>query len=125
MKLIRFLAAAAIVLTASTAMAQGGPPGGGQGGAQRAMEAMMQGITLTDAQKAKVDSIVAASRERGMKLRQEAQAAGVAAESGRDEAGDPLVPASLKASPDRLSILPMARHAFTRKLDVRASRGPG
>lgn len=76
MKVIRFLAAAAIVLTAATSKAQGGPPGGGQGGAQRAMEAMMQGITLTDAQKAKVDSIVAASREEGMKLRQEAQAAG-------------------------------------------------
>lgn len=76
MKVIRFLAAAAIVLTATTAMAQGGPPGGGQAGAQRAMEAMMQGITLTDAQKAKVDSIVAASREEGMKMRQEAQAAG-------------------------------------------------
>ncbi len=76
MKVIRFLAAAAIVLTATTAMAQGGPPGGGQAGAQRAMEAMMQGITLTDVQKAKVDSIVAASREEGMKMRQEAQAAG-------------------------------------------------
>ncbi len=76
MKVIRFLAAAAIVLTATTAMAQGAPQGGGQGGAQRAMEAMMQGITLTDAQKAKVDSIVAASREEGMKMRQEAQAAG-------------------------------------------------
>lgn len=76
MKVIRFLAAAAIVLTATSAMAQGGPPGGGQAGAQRAMEAMMQGITLTDAQKAKVDSIVAASREEGGKLRQEAQAAG-------------------------------------------------
>jgi Spy/CpxP family protein refolding chaperone len=76
MKLIRFLAAAAIALTATTAMAQGGPPGGGQGGAQRAMEMMMQGITLTDAQKAKVDSIVASAREESMKLRQEAQAAG-------------------------------------------------
>jgi hypothetical protein len=76
MKVIRFLVAAAFVLTATTAMAQGGPPGGGQGGAQRAMEAMMQGITLTDAQKAKVDSIFAASREENMKLRQEAQAAG-------------------------------------------------
>jgi Spy/CpxP family protein refolding chaperone len=76
MKVIRFLAAAAIVLTATTVTAQGAPQGGGQAGAQRAMEAMMQGITLTDAQKAKVDSIVAASREEGMKLRQEAQAAG-------------------------------------------------
>lgn len=76
MKVIRFLAAAAIVLTAPTAMAQGGPPGGAQGGAQRAMEMMMHGITLTDAQKAKVDSIVAASREESTKLRQEMQAAG-------------------------------------------------
>lgn len=76
MKVIRFLAAAAIVLTASTATAQGGPPGGGQAGAQRAMEAMMQGITLTDAQKAKVDTIFAASREESMKMRQEMQAAG-------------------------------------------------
>ena len=80
MKVIRFLAAAAIVLTATTAMAQGAPQGapqgGGQAGAQRAMEAMMQGITLTDEQKAKVESIVAASREEGGKLRQEAQAAG-------------------------------------------------
>ncbi len=76
MKVIRFLAAAVIVLTATTAMAQGGPPGGGQGGAQRAMEALMQGITLTDAQKAKVDTIFATSREESMKLRQEMQAAG-------------------------------------------------
>lgn len=76
MKVIRFLATAAIALTATTAMAQGGPPGGGQAGAQRAMDALMQGITLSDAQKAKVDSIVAASREENMKMRQEAQAAG-------------------------------------------------
>lgn len=76
MKVIRILVTAAIVLTATTAMAQGGPPGGGQGGAQRAMEAMMQGITLTDVQKAKVDSIVVAAREEAMKMRQEAQAAG-------------------------------------------------
>ena len=76
MKVIRFLAAAAIALTATTAMAQGAPQGGGQGGAQRAMEAMMQSITLTDAQKAKVDSIVAAWREESGKLRQDAQAAG-------------------------------------------------
>jgi Spy/CpxP family protein refolding chaperone len=76
MKVIRFLAAAAIALTATTAMAQGGPPGGAQGFAQRAMDAMMQGITLTDAQKVKVDSIVAAAREESMKLREEMQAAG-------------------------------------------------
>ncbi|MEK7240804.1 MAG: Spy/CpxP family protein refolding chaperone [Gemmatimonadota bacterium] len=70
MKLIRFLAAAAIALTATTAMAQGGPPGGGQGGGQRQMEMMMKGITLTDAQKATVDSIVAVVRAESMKLRE-------------------------------------------------------
>ncbi len=79
MKVIRFLAVAAIALTASTAMAQGGPPmGGGQGGGQgagnRQMEAMMKDITLTDAQKTKIDSVVAAAREESMKLRSEMQA---------------------------------------------------
>ena len=69
MKLIRFLAAAAIALTATTAMAQGGPPGG-QGGGQRQMEMLMKGITLSDAQKATVDSIVAAARAESMKLRE-------------------------------------------------------
>jgi Spy/CpxP family protein refolding chaperone len=69
MKLIRFLAAAAIALTATTAMAQGGPPGG-QGGGQRQMEMLLKGITLTDAQKATVDSIVAAARAESMKLRE-------------------------------------------------------
>jgi Spy/CpxP family protein refolding chaperone len=75
MKVIRFLAVAAIALTATTAMAQGGPPQGGQGGGNRQMEMMMQGITLTDAQKTKVDSIVAASRAESMKMRQDMQAA--------------------------------------------------
>lgn len=69
MKLIRFLAAAAIALTATTAMAQGGPPGG-QGGAQRQMEMLLKGITLTDAQKPKVDSIVASAGAENMKLRE-------------------------------------------------------
>jgi len=77
MKVIRFLAAAALMLTASSAMAQGAPPqGGGQGFAQRQMEMLFKDITLTDAQKAKVDSIMASSREESMKLRQEMQAGG-------------------------------------------------
>lgn len=46
---------ALLVLTAPAAYAQGG---GGQGGGRgRQMEMLMQGITLTDAQKASVDSI--------------------------------------------------------------------
>ena len=77
MKLIRLLAAVALAMTATTAMAQGGPPGGGQGGGgQRQTEMMMKGITLSDAQKATVDSIVAAARAVTMKMREEAQAAG-------------------------------------------------
>jgi len=76
MKAIRFLAAAAIALTATTAMAQGGPPqGGGQRGAQM-MARMMEGITLSAAQQAKVDSIVAASRAESTKMREEMQASG-------------------------------------------------
>jgi Spy/CpxP family protein refolding chaperone len=79
MKVLRILAAAAIALTASTAMAQGGPPGGAPGGpgmAQRQMEMLMQGITLTDAQKAKVDEIIAASGAESRKMMEEVQASG-------------------------------------------------
>src|SRR5450759_4073108 len=69
MKLIRLLAAAAMALTATTAMAQGGA-GGGQGGGQRMMDMMMKDITLSDVQKAKIDSIVAGARAESMKLRE-------------------------------------------------------
>lgn len=76
MKVIRMLAAAALVLTASTAMAQGGPPGGGQGGRPNQMARLMEGITLTADQQAKVDSINTAVRAEQMKMREEMQAAG-------------------------------------------------
>lgn len=65
MQVIRMLAAAALVLTASTAMAQGGPGGGqgaGQGMGQRQNAMLFKDITLTEAQQAKVDSIQAAGR---------------------------------------------------------------
>ena len=57
MKYIRIFAvlAAMLAFAAPAAQAQGG--GGGQGGRARAMEMLMQGITLTDAQKVSVDSI--------------------------------------------------------------------
>ena len=57
MKYIRIFAvlAAMLAFVAPAAQAQGG--GGGQGGRARAMEMLMQGITLTDAQKVSVDSI--------------------------------------------------------------------
>ena len=62
MKRIRVFAllAALVALAAPAAHAQGG--GGGQGGRGRQMEMLMQGITLTDAQKASVDSIGQAYR---------------------------------------------------------------
>ena len=64
MQAIRILAAAALVLVATTAAAQGGQGGGmGQGGAARMNEMLFKDITLTDAQKAKVDSIQTHARE--------------------------------------------------------------
>ena len=85
MRFGRGLTVAVLVLVASVAQAQGGgmggPPGGGmgggmgggrpggmgqggpgQGGMARQNEMLYKGITLTDAQKAKIDSIQAAGR---------------------------------------------------------------
>ena len=62
MKGLRLVAliGALVVMAAPAAYAQGG---GGQGrGPGRQMEMLMQGITLTDAQKVKVDSIAQADR---------------------------------------------------------------
>lgn len=58
------VAVVAILMGAETAQAQGRGPGrqGGPGMQQQMMEAMFKGITLSDAQKAKVDSIVEATR---------------------------------------------------------------
>lgn len=90
MKLTRIVALAGMVaLAAPAAFAQGG--GGGQGGG-RGMQALMQGITLTDKQKASVDSIGqvfraqmpamtpgtppdSATRAKGMEVRQKQYAA--------------------------------------------------
>lgn len=62
MKRIRVYAllAALVAFAAPAAYAQGGGGGPGRGGRQ--MEMMMQGITLTDAQKASVDSIAQSFR---------------------------------------------------------------
>jgi len=61
MKVFRILALAGALaaLGAPSAYAQGGA-GPGRGGPGRMMERFMEGITLSDAQKAKVDSIVQA-----------------------------------------------------------------
>lgn len=75
MQAIRILAAAALVFVATTAAAQGGqggPPGGmGQGqGAGRMNEMLFKGITLTDVQKAKIDTIQTKAREEQRALMQ-------------------------------------------------------
>lgn len=69
MRAMRIVAAAVLVLVATTAQAQGGGQAGGQpggmgqgGGAGRRNEMLFKGITLTDVQKSKVDSIQAAGR---------------------------------------------------------------
>jgi Spy/CpxP family protein refolding chaperone len=62
MKLTRIAALIGIMaLAAPAAYAQGGG-GGGQGGRGRGVERLLQGVTLTDAQKASVDSIGQAFR---------------------------------------------------------------
>ena len=62
MKLTRIVALAGMVaLAAPAAYAQGGGGGGG-GGQGRGMQMLMNGITLTDKQKASVDSIESAYR---------------------------------------------------------------
>ena len=66
MQAMRILAAAAVMLVASTAAAQGGG-GGGQGMDRAAMQArqnemLFKGITLSEAQKAKIDTIQTKAR---------------------------------------------------------------
>jgi len=64
MRAMKMIAAALLVLVASTAQAQGGQAGQGPGqGGGRMNEMLFKGITLTAEQKAKVDSIQAAGRE--------------------------------------------------------------
>ena len=75
MQAMRLLAALAVTaVLAVPGAAQGAPGGQGQGGAGRQNEMLFRGITLTDAQKAKVDSIQAAGREA---MRAQMQAGGM------------------------------------------------
>lgn len=61
---LAFLAAALLAATATSAVAQnpGGGPGGPGGFAQRRMQTLLNGITLTTEQQAKFDSIQTAFR---------------------------------------------------------------
>jgi Spy/CpxP family protein refolding chaperone len=72
MRAIRVMVALAVVVTAVPVAAQGGMGGqsGGQQMQQRQNEMLFRGITLSEEQKAKVDSIQAASREATMALMQ-------------------------------------------------------
>jgi Spy/CpxP family protein refolding chaperone len=77
MRAMNILTAAALVLVASTATAQGGTPpqGGGMGqgqgqGAGRMNEMLFKDITLTDVQKAKIDTIQTKMRDEQRALMQ-------------------------------------------------------
>jgi Spy/CpxP family protein refolding chaperone len=88
MKRIRVYAllAALVAFAAPAAYAQGGG-GGGQGRGARQMEMLMQGITLTDAQKTQVDSIAQAFRAQ-MPAFTPGQPPDSAAQAKRMEIGD-------------------------------------
>ena len=73
---LRILAAALVVASASVAQAQGGGGGGGGGGGASMAErqaaqrtALFEGITLSAAQKTKIDSIYTASQKATADLR--------------------------------------------------------
>ena len=57
-----FIPLVLLAATVATAQTQGGGPGGGGGFGQRRMQRLLQGITLTAEQQAKVDSITAKYR---------------------------------------------------------------
>jgi Spy/CpxP family protein refolding chaperone len=54
---VLFIPLVLLAATVATAQTQGGGPGGGGGFGQRRMQRLLQGITLTAEQQAKVDSI--------------------------------------------------------------------
>jgi Spy/CpxP family protein refolding chaperone len=61
MRLVIAISMVLVATTGQSALAQGGQGGGG-GGAARMQAALFEGLTLTDAQRAKVDSIESAYR---------------------------------------------------------------
>ena len=77
------LCAAPVVLSAQPATGQppmggamGQPPAGGMGRGGRGMDMLLQGITLTDAQRAKFDSMQTANRARMQAMRAQMQQGG-------------------------------------------------
>ncbi len=59
---VLFIPLVLLAARVATAQTQGGGPGGGGGFGQRRMQRLLQGITLTAEQQAKVDSITAKYR---------------------------------------------------------------
>ena len=78
MKTVRLalVAAALLIGSAATARAQEPQPQGRGGGRGMQMQMMFKDITLTDAQKAQVDSVMAKYRPQMQALRQEMQGGG-------------------------------------------------
>ena len=122
MKVIRYLAAAAIALTATTVSAQGAPPQGGAQRGARMMEAMMKDITLSDAQKAKVDSIVAASGEENMKLREEMRASG--GQPGPEMMEKMRAITTKRNDAIKAVLTPDQQAVFAKNLEAMPQRGP-
>lgn len=125
MKAMRILAAGMLVLVATTAQAQGGQggamgPGGGQGGMQRQNEMLFKDITLTDAQKAKIDSIQTAGRAQ---MRELMQAGG----GMQDPAAREKMMDARKKQNDaiRAVLTPEQQTQFDKNLAAMPQRGPG
>jgi len=133
--MFRSLVALAFVLVASTASAQGGmggpPPGGmGQGGPggmgggrggmmARQNEILFKDITLTDAQKAKIDSIQAKGREEMMAMM---QGGGMQDPGMREQ----MVQMRTKQAADVRAVLTPAQQAvYDKNVDESRRNGPG
>jgi periplasmic protein CpxP/Spy len=121
MKAMRMLVATALVLVAMPMAAQGGM-GGGQGrGAmqQRQNEMLFQGITLTEAQRAKIDTLQAAQRTAMQEMMQSG--------AMQDPAARERVAAMRTKHNDdiRAVLTPEQRTQFEKNLADMPTRGPG
>ena len=121
MKAIRMLVATALVLVAVPMAAQGGM-GGGQGrGAmqQRQNEMLFKGITLTEAQRAKIDTLQTAQRTAMQEMMQSGAMQDPAARERVAEMRN-------KHNDDIRAVLtPEQRTQFEKNLAEMPTRGPG
>jgi Spy/CpxP family protein refolding chaperone len=128
MKAIRMLVATALVLVAMPMAAQGGM-GGGQGGMgggqgraamqQRQNEMLFRGITLTEAQRAKIDTLQTAQRTTMQEMMQSGAMQDPAARERMAEM-------RTKHNNDIRAVLtPEQRTQFDKNLAEMPTRGPG